>query len=164
VEFLTFSAPFQAPKRNGDVDKRNLNMSLFLRGDFLLSCNCSKFSLIELCFFQHVKLISKRDMNVTKLYPHLGLTCREIELWTASYTILLPKRKQTVLGFSQTQQYMFNSHFYLDNMFWSIDLHQAIFTKLRMRFICANSIRVIWAPMKLTKCIKILKLYKTTGF
>jgi len=40
VECLTFFAPFQAPKRNGDDDKRNLNMLLFRRGDFLLSCNC----------------------------------------------------------------------------------------------------------------------------
>lgn len=47
------------------------------------------------------------DINVTKLYPHLGFTCRGIELWTASYTVLLFKRKQTVSGFSQTQQYMF---------------------------------------------------------
>lgn len=51
VDCLTFSAPLQALKRNGDADKRNLNMSLFLRGDFLLSCNCSEFSLIKLCFF-----------------------------------------------------------------------------------------------------------------
>jgi len=47
------------------------------------------------------------DINVTKLYPHVGLTCREIKLWTASYTILLSKRKQTVSGFSQTQKYKF---------------------------------------------------------
>ena len=47
------------------------------------------------------------DINVTKLYPHLELTCLGIELWTASYTILLSKRKQMVSGFSQTKQYMF---------------------------------------------------------
>jgi len=56
VGCLTFSATFQAPKRNGDVDKRNLNMSLFLRGDFPLSFNCLKLFPDKTAFLSTCKI------------------------------------------------------------------------------------------------------------
>jgi len=41
-------------------------------------------------------------------------------------------------------------------MFWSIDPHQVIFRELRIRLCSANSIHVIWDPIKLTNIIEIL--------
>jgi len=52
-------------------------------------------------------------------------------------------------SFSPTQQYMFYFYFHIDSMFGSVDHHQVIFTKVKRYIYSANSIHVMWDPIKI---------------
>jgi hypothetical protein len=58
--------------------------------------------------------------------------------------------------FIQTQQYIIV--FYLDDdMFRSLDHHQAIFRKLDYGTCSANKVHVIWNPVRLTAVLQYIK-------
>ena len=94
----------------------NLNMLLCFEETFCWVATALSSSLLTLPLF-----IPISDINVTKLYPHLGLACRGIEIWTAGHTILMSLAEEQAEGtLSKSSLTVFHLHWSHSPCYYSI--------------------------------------------